>query len=249
MCLLVVEVRDDGEFLLAGNRDEFHGRPTAPLARWDEPAGIIGGRDLKAGGTWLAAHDNGRFATVTNSRDGVPSNPDFRSRGLLITDFLSGTESAEAFLQRIDGSRYAGFNLLVHDGTALAYGSNRDPSGWRILKPGTYAVSNAILDTPWHKVERVRRRYEALAADEKHDDETLFELLRDDTRADLETVDAGDMPLETAHRLTSIFIQDLNYGTRCSTIVRRTAKDFQLRERRFAPDGSVAGDSVVQLPS
>lgn len=37
-------------FVLAGNRDEFHGRPTAPLARWPD-AGLLAGRDLQSGGT------------------------------------------------------------------------------------------------------------------------------------------------------------------------------------------------------
>ena len=55
-----------------GNRDEFHGRPTAPLARWDN--GVLAGRDLQAGGTWLGVHADGRFALVTNLRaEGYPN--------------------------------------------------------------------------------------------------------------------------------------------------------------------------------
>lgn len=249
MCLIVFNVGHDATLTLAGNRDEFHARPTAPMARWDDPVGIIGGRDLAAGGTWLAAHDNGRFATVTNSRDGAPPNPDLRSRGLLVTDFLAGTDSALEFLQRIDGHRYAGFNLLVHDGRSLAYGSNRDPSGPRILEPGTYGLSNAVLDTPWHKVERTRQGFESLARRNDLADEAILSLLRDETRAKASTVDAGTLPWETAHRLTAAFIRDENYGTRCSTVVRRTADGLSLHEWRFAPDGTVSGESEFQLSS
>uniref|UniRef100_UPI001576FFB4 NRDE family protein n=1 Tax=Burkholderia sp. L27(2015) TaxID=1641858 RepID=UPI001576FFB4 len=54
MCLIAFawNVHPRWRLLLAGNRDEFHARPSAPLARWDDVP-IIGGRDLQAGGTWL----------------------------------------------------------------------------------------------------------------------------------------------------------------------------------------------------
>src|SRR5690606_2500114 len=55
--------------VLAGNRDEFHARPTAALARWEDAPGIVAGRDLEAGGTWLGVDDAGRCALVTNVRD------------------------------------------------------------------------------------------------------------------------------------------------------------------------------------
>ena len=55
--------------LLGGNRDEFHARATAPLAHWGDGSGIIAGRDLEAGGTWLGVDGRGRCALVTNVRD------------------------------------------------------------------------------------------------------------------------------------------------------------------------------------
>ena len=66
-----------------GNRDEFHARPTAPLARWS--GGVIAGQDLQAGGTWLGVREQ-RFGLVTNLRAlGFPQ-PDMVSRGALVTD-------------------------------------------------------------------------------------------------------------------------------------------------------------------
>ena len=47
--------------LLAGNRDEFHARPSAALARWPEP-GVFAGRDLRSGGTWVGIDRRGRMA-------------------------------------------------------------------------------------------------------------------------------------------------------------------------------------------
>ena len=137
MCLIVFAVRPDDEhvLLLAGNRDEFHGRPTEPLAWWQDRPEIVGGRDAKAGGTWLAASRHGRFATVTNSRDAEQPHPGLRSRGLLVTDFLESRQGPLEFLEGVDGAQYAGFNLVISDGRSVAYGGNRG-AGPRELDAG-----------------------------------------------------------------------------------------------------------------
>ena len=56
MCLLVLAWRCHPRYRLvvAANRDEFHARPAAALAPWDDMPGIVGGRDLQAGGAWFA---------------------------------------------------------------------------------------------------------------------------------------------------------------------------------------------------
>ncbi|MFO0043801.1 MAG: NRDE family protein, partial [Pseudomonadota bacterium] len=81
MCLLALAWRErqDWPLLVAANRDEFHHRPAAPLARW--PEGFLAGRDLAAGGTWLGARPDGRFAAVTNHRGPPEATPGRRSRG------------------------------------------------------------------------------------------------------------------------------------------------------------------------
>ena len=55
MCLLVLAWRAHPRYrlIVAANRDEYHERPTAPLAKWPAPNDILAGRDLRAGGTWL----------------------------------------------------------------------------------------------------------------------------------------------------------------------------------------------------
>ncbi|NIR99228.1 MAG: NRDE family protein, partial [Gammaproteobacteria bacterium] len=45
------------------------------------------GRDLRAGGTWMGVTTAGRWAAVTNYREGV-NEPAPRSRGDLVVDFL-----------------------------------------------------------------------------------------------------------------------------------------------------------------
>ena len=70
MCLILVawRVHADYPLVLAANRDEFHARPAAPAAWWQQPR-ILAGRDLSAGGTWLGVARDGRFAALTNYRD------------------------------------------------------------------------------------------------------------------------------------------------------------------------------------
>eukprot|EP00850_Spirogloea_muscicola_P000404 SM000002S05484 [mRNA] locus=s2:85942:86873:+ [translate_table: standard] len=78
-----------------------------------------------------------------------------------------GTESPLAFLSGLaaqPAGRWAGFNLVVGDlaggggAPALAYWSNRGPSPPAPVPPGVHGLSNALLDTPWPKASRPRRR-------------------------------------------------------------------------------------------
>ena len=155
MCLIVVALgqHPDLPLIIAANRDEFHARPASAAGWWTDPADILGGRDLEAGGTWLALHRSGRIAAVTNYHGGEPFAGNARSRGYLVTEFLTSGLGPLEYLESIDGSSYAGFNLLTSDGATLAYMSNRGREPVE-LEPGIYGLSNALLDSPWAKVER-----------------------------------------------------------------------------------------------
>ena len=246
MCLIAFSVFPDARhaLILAGNRDEFHARPTATLSWWSDKPDILGGRDLEAGGTWLATSRSGRFAAVTNSRDAVPREGSFRSRGLLITDFLESDGAPLDFLAGIHGDLYAGFNLIAGDRQSVAYTSNRDGEA-RELAPGTYALSNAVLDTPWHKVEYARQALQSLQAEDRLSDGDLFELLADRTRADPAQVDNERLPFELAHAITAPFIAQTGYGTRSSSILRvERGGAIRFSERNFDENGSPVGESL-----
>ena len=88
MCLLVFVWGRHPRYrlVLAGNRDEFHARPAAPAGWWTEPPGLLAGRDLQAGGTWLGVARTGQVAVVTNFRELGERRPDAPSRGGLILD-------------------------------------------------------------------------------------------------------------------------------------------------------------------
>lgn len=87
MCVLAVFLRPSGRtpLIVAANRDEFRDRPSAPPQRLEE--GIVGGKDLQSGGTWLGVNDRGLFVAVTNRRT-PPREEDSLSRGLLALETL-----------------------------------------------------------------------------------------------------------------------------------------------------------------
>lgn len=233
MCLIVIGVGASARYplLVAANRDEQHARPAQTAARWSDAPHIVGGRDLSAGGTWLAVDARGRFAAVTNIRD--PQRPaEARSRGALVADYLQGSDSAAAYAARVvrDGAEFAAFNLLLYDGRELHFASNRAPAAR--LGAGLHAFSNAPPGTEWPKTATARRGAEQLLA-HAAPVEPLFALLaeRDDT---------SEPALR--HQRTH-FVVGPTYGTRCSTVVL-VAADGQavFAERSFDATGTLVAD-------
>lgn len=245
MCLIAFAWRAHPAYrlLLAANRDEFHARPAAPLDWWQDDPSLLGGRDLRAGGTWLAISTAGRFSTVTNYREALTSRAGERSRGDLVPGFLNSDEDPLRFAETIDGARYAGFSLLAATPDTMVYASNRgDPP--RALAPGFYGLSNASLDTPWPKVERSKARMRALLAGDTVEPRSLFGLLEDREPASATDAEASGLPAELARAITAPFIVTPEYGTRCSTVLSVSESgDVDIRERRFDSAGVQTGES------
>jgi uncharacterized protein with NRDE domain len=236
--------------LLAGNRDEFHERPTAPLHRWGGARPFAAGRDLAAGGTWLGAAADGRCAAVTNVRD--PHAPhEGQSRGLLALDYLRGQLDASAYGHALmaSASAYRPFNLLLFDAGQAFYLGNRPEPRMQRVEPGVHGLSNADFNAPWPKTRRLAAVLEAwLAAGGDEDFSPLFEALADERRAaDGELPDTG-IGLERERVLSAAFIRDGRYGTRASTVV---ALDHVgggwVVERGFGVDGVFLGETRLAL--
>lgn len=255
MCLLVLAWRCHARhrLVVAANRDEFHARPSAPLGRWDDPPGVIGGRDLQAGGAWFAVDTRRRFGIVTNFREFGRGRRSAPSRGGLIPAFLAGDVPPGEHMRRLetDAPGYAGFNLLLGDDDSLWYASNRADQFARELPPGIYGLSNEFLDTPWPKLVRVRARFTSLLDDPMSAAPDwlfarLFEMLADRETAPPDAVPPGDLTPEWARKLSAPFVLDPTYGTRCSTVL--TADDsLRIAEHRFDSQGSPAGQSEYAL--
>ena len=75
MCLILFAFKTSSRYplVVAANRDESYARPTAAAAFWGDHPDIYAGRDLDMGGTWMGLTRGGRFAAVTNFRDGYPN--------------------------------------------------------------------------------------------------------------------------------------------------------------------------------
>ena len=159
MCLIALAWRVHPELplIVAANRDEFHARPAAPAAFWQDQPQILAGRDLEARGTWMGVSRSRRFAAVTNYR-GVTEPRAAESRGALVSRFLSNDHKPGAYVESLRKDLYSGFNLLAADGEELWWMSNRDGTPRR-LDPGIYGLGNTLLDAP--EVEGVKKAFAA----------------------------------------------------------------------------------------
>jgi len=236
MCLIVFDWRPDAAdgplFTLAANRDEFFRRTAEPMHWWSEAPGLLAGRDLVGGGTWLGMTRDGRFAALTNYRAPHEMRADAPTRGTLVSNWLLGEPSAErtplAYLQRVaqDGEIYHGFNLLVGDWSRreLAWYCNRSATAPALLAAGTHGISNAVLDTPWPKLARKRAELSALLANDALAPlERLIELMRDPRLARDGELPSTGIPLERERALSAAFIESPDYGTRGTTALRVVA--------------------------
>ncbi len=252
MCLILLAARAHPEYplVIAANRDEFYARPTVPAAPWPDSPRLLAGRDLVGGGTWLGIDRSGRFAMVSNFRDGrTTPKPRAPSRGRLVSDYLNGIEAAADYLAtvRARGPLYNGFNLLAGDPGGVYYYSNRAP-GPRRLSRGVFGLSNHLLDTPWPKLVRAKWGLERLLASHRPLAlEALFALLADRLIApDPELPDTG-IPLEWERLLSSIFIQSPEYGTRSSTVLTvDRAGRLTFVERSFGCGPRLIGPGLIE---
>ncbi|XP_058098556.1 uncharacterized protein LOC131243320 [Magnolia sinica] len=214
--------------ILLLNRDEYHTRPTKPLSWWEDSSNILGGRDCLAGGTWLACTRNGRLAFLTNVRE-----PDrisnAKSRGALPLHFLESRKSPLEFANEVakEGDQYNGFNLILADlcSKTMIYVSNRpkgELSPIQEVSPGIHILSNAKLDTPWPKAQRLHENFKVLLdaydKEEIPEKEMIERLMGDHLKADKEKLPNTGCDPEWEFNLSSIFIDvetELGrYGTR-----------------------------------
>lgn len=224
MCLIILswQARADFPLILAANRDEFYDRPSLPADFWPDRPDILGGRDLKEGGTWLGITKKGRLAALTNYRDPLSVKANAPSRGWLVKEFLTGDDRPGDYLEALqkEAPRYNGFNLILGDDSGLYYFSNRGDGGVRQLSPGIHGLSNHLIDTPWPKVEKARENFRrVLEGKGRPQSEDLFELLTDPSRSEDRDLPDTGIGLEWERILSSVFIASPVYGTRSSTVL------------------------------
>ena len=241
MCLIALGWRALPAYRLvvAANRDEYFGRPSAAADFWDDHRTVLAGRDLEAGGTWLGITLEGRFAALTNYRNPAERRTGVPSRGALVSDFLIGKATPAEYVKEIGqkATDFNGFSLLAGDPEALWFISNRGGRALRV-EPGVHGLSNHLLDTPWPKVERAKARF-AEQLKRPFDAAAAFALLGDTERATSSELPSTGVSLELEERLSAIRILAAGgYGTRCSTVLCFTTDGrLEFHERSYREDG------------
>jgi uncharacterized protein with NRDE domain len=219
MCIIAFAVNEHPDYplILIGNRDEFYNRPTQEAHWWD--SGILAGKDLEAGGTWLGINRSGRFAAVTNYRDIAAVKSQTKSRGALPVDFLESSADASQYLEKVDqeSDLYNGFNLIAWEAGVMQHYSNYEHKINRIDK-GVHVLSNALLDTKWPKTNLLQERFSTLISKD-FTNEDLLEILQDEQKAPDEELPKTGLDRWMEKAVSSICIRTPEYGTCCSSIL------------------------------
>ena len=267
MCIVAIawQLFDELPLVLLSNRDEFLARTTEQLHQWpDQP--IYAGRDSQSGGTWLGIHQqerqqqsqqqnqhstednqslsyqqNGRWAAVLNFRDGVQARADERSRGELVTSFLTSTLSPMAFARQIKLRDYAGFNLIIGDSQQAVIVNNRGHAP-TALHAGLHVFSNGQPDEEWFKTEKLRGRLRQEVLPLIAEDSSLaywqaaaLNVMSDSTSAPEEALPKTGVPKAIEQALSSVYIDAIalsnadtpmpSYGTRTQSILTLRGED------------------------
>ncbi|HUO22202.1 MAG TPA: NRDE family protein [Caulobacteraceae bacterium] len=238
MCVLALAWRAHPEWrlVLAGNRDERHARPAQPLQRWPDAPGVLAGRDVQSGGSWLGVSEAGRFAVVTNLSGFGPPTADRPSRGDLVKDALIG-DGRYADLTVEDAETFNPFNLVTVSGDQALFWRNRPEVQRRLIAPGVLGLSNGQADRPWPKTLQLTA---AVAAwlEGTSPPEAMLEPLGDDVPP------PGAASMTERGAQTGVFVRNADYGTRCSTVVAIDVRGRGLIvERRFDAEGRRAGQT------
>jgi uncharacterized protein with NRDE domain len=149
MCtvLLALDVREDAPLIVAANRDEVMGRPTAPFG--ELLPGVWGGRDLSAGGTWFAVRRDGAMALLTNIRPGALRDDSKKSRGEIVLRLLAQptAEAMRVEMAKMKPQTYNPFNVLFGTRGDWSFAGSDRPAVVRV-SPGLHLLGNTTLDDP-----------------------------------------------------------------------------------------------------
>lgn len=228
MCLLVFVHRREPHHALVvlANRDEFLERPSVNMAvlRPSSPR-ILGGQDLRAGGTWMAVNENGLVAGLTNRR--ISPDPRRRSRGELPMELArhrTARAAADWIRHHVTPGTYNPCWLLVGDGTDLFHADLSDDTAVRVesLPEGVHVLENRPLSAESPKAAAVSRAVEgARRPSGELDVRALFDILAlHDVPADARLDPEGRWEGYRFLELAAPCVHLATYGTRTALVAR-----------------------------
>ena len=249
MCLIAIawQAHRHLPLVIVANRDEFYQRETLAMHYWPDQPGLLAGRDLQAGGTWLGVNQRGRFAAITNVRETAPQNTS-TSRGNLPGLWLNTHLTSSELLKTLEqsASLYSGYNVLFGDQTQLIWASNRGPKGFehRHLASGIYGLGNASLNTPWPKLRLAKQRLaKQLQLDQPSLEDFSWVTADTCTQDDLSNFAPTDMEESWLRALSAQWIKTPTYGTRAQTLITmNNQRDLTCHERSIDASGNVSSE-------
>jgi uncharacterized protein with NRDE domain len=216
--------------VVAANRDELYARASSPPAVLVSEPGIVAGRDLSKGGTWLGVTEHGFFVAVTNQRSWVPFDPSHRSRGELVLELLRAGSPAAA-IQRVgllDARAYTPFNLLFGDAGSLHVAYARDGGATVAVEPlgrGVWVLNNDTIGS--RDFPKASRALDLVSPRANRPWDELLPVL-ESTLGDHELPPLADVPRpesgtplshDQLQALQALCVHTPVYGTRSATVL------------------------------
>lgn len=250
MCILFLAINQhiDYPLIICANRDEFYNRPTRDAQFWSDKPHLLAGKDLHAGGSWLGVNTQGAFAAITNIRTNIQNTSFKKSRGELVTMALQPDSIINFDWLKEHSDEYSPFNLTYGSLEQLNCYNSLQKTQARITD-GFHAISNGSLDDIWPKMAKGELQLEKLVSlNHTIEREKLFSILKDQTQADdTELPDTG-IPREWEKKLSSIFINSTDYGTRSSCLLLQNINgEIEFVERTYDENGAPNTESEFNL--
>ena len=242
MCLLAImhRIHPEAALIVAANRDEALSRQAIAMTVLQEQGPrILGGRDLLAGGTWLAINEHGVLAGLTN-RPSRGAATGLRSRGelpLALATHPTAAAAVTAFSEQFSPADFAPGWLLVGDRNDLfsldMTGGNRPEV--KPLAAGSHVLENRPPGTRSAKVEQTTAALRAsLSLGGQALQEHLGKMLGDHTVPPGAGVPAPGETTPREGRQQTACVHAGPYGTRSALIA---LVGEQPRPRLWSADG------------
>ncbi len=226
MCTLVLAFQTHPEYplIVAANREEFFDRPTSGCQILDADIGAVGGRDLRAGGTWMGVRRDGFFVALTNQRPEKPADGARSSRGELVMNLLRQGQGSRTYLETLDSGQYNPCNLVFGTAEAVHIAYIRDGRAQPELvdlTPGIHVLPNGrVNDLAFPSVTRATGIYQEFADREWPELSLGCQRLLADREAPKVVPDRGlPFPPDVIREISRICVRTPLFGTRSATIV------------------------------
>lgn len=239
MCILFIYRNPNADiksyrFIIATNRDEIYKRPALSAHYWNKHPECLGGIDMepgREGGTWLALSLKGKAAVILNLVNEKNLNSSKKSRGFLISNFVTSNDSIETYLNELykensNGQPYNPYSLVLLDlknANTHYLSSDSKSTGPKMCDSDIIGIGNSGIEHSYKKVEVGKEEFKCIVQNANVSKQnTLIEELINFLKS--RTKYLPDPELQKTYptvyeELSSIFVSENEYGTRTHSIL------------------------------